>query len=104
MTGFISTSFTISRNHTYYSVIADLQNLQFTIAHALGFSVSSSRPLAADLNTETSTSNRHEVFLPFLVRSPWYLGTQLKTFLDCKQTHVVLPLQGQHSKHSSTVA
>jgi hypothetical protein len=29
-------------------------------------------------NTESSTSNHYEVFLPFLVQSPWNLGTQLK--------------------------
>jgi hypothetical protein len=35
-----------------YSVIADLHNVQFTVAQALGFSVSTSRFLATDLNTE----------------------------------------------------
>jgi hypothetical protein len=39
-----------------YSAIADLHNLHFTAAHALGFSISTSRLLATDLNTETSTS------------------------------------------------
>jgi hypothetical protein len=38
-----------------------------------------------NLNTETSTSNHYEVFLPFLVQSPWNLGTQLKTLLDSSQ-------------------
>jgi hypothetical protein len=38
-----------------YSAIADLHTFQFTIAHALGFSVSASRFLAVDLSTETST-------------------------------------------------
>jgi hypothetical protein len=82
MTGFIGTSVTSSLNHTYYSAIADLHNFQFTVAHALGFSVSTSRLLATDLNEETSTSNHYEVFLPFLVQSPWNLGTQLKALLD----------------------
>jgi hypothetical protein len=54
-----------------YSAITDLYNLQFIIAHALRFSVSTSRLLARDLNTETSTSNHYEVFLPFLVQSLW---------------------------------
>jgi hypothetical protein len=45
-----------------YGAIADLHTFQFTVAHALGFSVSSSRLLATDLNTETSTSNHYEVF------------------------------------------
>jgi hypothetical protein len=80
MIGFISTSVTNSLNHTYYSAIADLHNLQFPVAQALGFSVFTSRLLATDLNTETSTSNHYEVFFPFLVQSPWKLGTQLKLF------------------------
>jgi hypothetical protein len=58
--------------------MVDLQNLEFTVAHALVFSVSTSRLLAMDLNTETSTSNHYEVFLLFLIESPWNLGTQLK--------------------------
>jgi hypothetical protein len=71
MTGFIGTSITISFNYNQYSTIADLHNFQFTIAHAPGFSVSTRRLLALDLNTETITSNHYEVFLPFLVQSPW---------------------------------
>jgi hypothetical protein len=82
MIGFIRTSVTSSLNHTYYSAIPDLHTFQFTVAHALGFSVFSSRLLATDLNTEISTSNHKEVFLLFLVQSPWVLGTQLKTLLD----------------------
>jgi hypothetical protein len=79
MIGFISTSFTRSLNHTYYSVVSYLHNLQFTVTHALGFSVFTSRLLATDLNTETSTWNHYAVFLSFLVQSPWNLRTQLKT-------------------------
>jgi hypothetical protein len=37
---------------------------------ALIISVSTSRLLATDLNTETITSNHYEVFLP-LLQSPW---------------------------------
>jgi hypothetical protein len=40
-----------------YSAIADLHNFQFTVAHALGLSVFTSRLLATVLNTETSTWN-----------------------------------------------
>jgi hypothetical protein len=76
--GFISTSVTSSIIHTYYSAITGLYNSQFIVAHALGFSVSASRLLATDLNTETITSNHYEGFLPFLVPSPWNLGTQIK--------------------------
>jgi hypothetical protein len=51
-----------------YNAIAILRTFQFTVAHALGLSVFTSRILATELNTETSTSNRYEVFLPFLVQ------------------------------------
>jgi hypothetical protein len=37
MIRFIGTSITSFLNHTYYSAVADLNNLQFTVAHALGF-------------------------------------------------------------------
>jgi hypothetical protein len=84
MIGFICTSVTSSLNHTYYSAVANLHNFQFAITYALGLSVFSSRLLAMDLSTESSTSNHYEVFLPFLVQSPWYLGTQLKTLLSSK--------------------
>jgi hypothetical protein len=51
------------RPHTLsLSLSADLHNLQFTVAHALGFSVSTSH-VATDLNTETITSNHLEVFV-----------------------------------------
>jgi hypothetical protein len=48
MIRFISTSVTIPRNCNQYSVIADLHTLQFTVAHALGFSVFTSRLLATE--------------------------------------------------------
>jgi hypothetical protein len=83
MIGFISTLVTVSLNYNYYSAISDLHNLQFTVAHALGFSVSTTRLLATDL---TVTSNHYEVFLPFLVQSPWKLGTQLKLFWTLNYT------------------
>jgi hypothetical protein len=91
MIRFIGTSVTISLNHTYYSAIAQLHNLQFTVAHALGFSLVTTRLLATDLNTETSTSNYYEVSLPFLVQIPWNLGTQLKTLLESK-LHCTAPV------------
>jgi hypothetical protein len=46
-------------------------HFQFAVAQALAFSVFTSRLLATDLSTETNTSNHYEVFLLFLVRSPW---------------------------------
>jgi hypothetical protein len=88
MIGFISTSVTSSLNHTYYNAIADLHKLQFTVVHALGFSVSTSRLLATDRNTATSTSNRYEVFLPFLVQSPWDLETQNSPLLQAESWYI----------------
>jgi hypothetical protein len=63
MIGFISNSVTVLLNYNQYSAIADLYTLQFTAAHALGLSISTSCLLAVGLNTETSTSNHYEVFL-----------------------------------------
>jgi hypothetical protein len=57
MIRFISTSVTNSLNHTYYSAIADLHNFLFTVEHALGLSVFTSRLPAMDINTEISTSD-----------------------------------------------
>jgi hypothetical protein len=78
MIEFISALVTSSQNHTQYSAIADLHTFQFTVAHVLGFLVSTICLLATDLNTEIITSNHYEVFLPFLVHSPCNLRTQLK--------------------------
>jgi hypothetical protein len=69
MVGFICTSIISYLNYTYYNAIADFHNLHFTVAHALGSSVFTSRLLATDLNTEISISNHYEVFLPFLAQS-----------------------------------
>jgi hypothetical protein len=55
-----------TRTYKPYSAIADLLTFQFTAVHAIGFSVSTSRLLATDLNTETVISNHYEVFLSSL--------------------------------------
>jgi hypothetical protein len=62
MIGLLTPSFTNTLKYKQYSAIADLHNFHFIVAHALGFSVSTSRYLAMDLNTETSTSNHCEDF------------------------------------------
>jgi hypothetical protein len=46
--GIIVTSVTISVNYNQYSAIADSHNLQFTVTHALGFSVFTSRLLVTE--------------------------------------------------------
>jgi hypothetical protein len=57
-----------------YSTIADSHDFLFTVAHELGFSAFTSRLLATDLNTETSTSNHYEVFLLLRLQLLWNLG------------------------------
>jgi hypothetical protein len=69
---------TVSLNYKPYSAIADLRTFRFTVAHALGLSVTTSRILATDLNTGTITLNHYEVFLPLILQSPNHLG--LPTF------------------------
>jgi hypothetical protein len=55
MIGFINSLVTHTLNYTLihrqYSAITDLQTLQFTVPHALGFSVSTSRLLATEVTT-----------------------------------------------------
>jgi hypothetical protein len=91
MTGFTGTSVTISLNYNLYSTITDLHTFQFTVAHALGFSVSTSHLLATDLNRETITSNRYEVFLLFHLQSPWNLRAQLRTLSITHSSSLRLP-------------
>jgi hypothetical protein len=59
--GFINNLHVITTNN--YSTITDFHTFQSTVAYALGFSLSTSRRLATDLNTEIITSNHYEVFL-----------------------------------------
>jgi hypothetical protein len=63
-----------------YSATADLHNSQFTVAHALGFSVFTSRLLSTDLNTGISTSNHYEIFLLSPLQS--LSNIELKILLD----------------------
>jgi hypothetical protein len=79
--GFISTLVTIFLNYIYYrqySAIADLRTFQFTVAHALGFSVSTSCLLVTDLNTETINSDHSDGFLS--------LATLYSSFLICTRS------------------
>jgi hypothetical protein len=54
MIGFIGILVTISPNYNQYSAIVDLHTFQFTVAHALEFSVSTSRLLATDLTQKVA--------------------------------------------------
>jgi hypothetical protein len=64
MIEFIGTSFTISLKRCRYST-----HFQFVVAHALGFSVFTSRLLATDLNRETSTLDQYEAFFLYRLQS-----------------------------------
>jgi hypothetical protein len=61
MIGFIATYTFTTRDYRHYSSIAVLHTFQFTVTHALGFSVFTSRILATDISLSLQTT--HEVFL-----------------------------------------
>jgi hypothetical protein len=84
MIGFIDTLYNHT-THTYkkYSAVADLHTFQFTVAHALGLSVSTSRVMATDPKTAAITSNIYGVFLSFLLQPPWTVDSpELDLFLQ----------------------
>jgi hypothetical protein len=66
MIGFISTFVThtllVTLKYRQYSGIADLHTFEFTVAHTLGFSVSTSRLVSVGLNTGTITSNHYRFY------------------------------------------
>jgi hypothetical protein len=112
MFGFISTSVTSSLNHTSIQPYRQFAQFPISVAHALGFPVFTSRLLATDFNTETSTSNHYEVFLLFLLQLLWNLGTEhshtssLRLTRDCPWTNSVTAftsltntLHRPHGKH-----
>jgi hypothetical protein len=89
MIGFIAPYTFTARNYRQYSAIADLHTLQFTVVHALRFSVVTSRILVTDF----SQTHTYEVFfsrlIPFL---PLFCNCQFRrldsiTFL-CSQAHI----------------
>jgi hypothetical protein len=62
MIEFIDTLFTQPGTTGNYSAIADLHTSRFTVTHALGFSVFTSRVLATDLIVSLSLQITDEVF------------------------------------------
>jgi hypothetical protein len=78
MIGFIDTLYTVLGNTGNYSAIADLHTLQFTVAHALGFSVVTSRILTTDLQ------QCHHNFKWHMKASFHGLITFLSLFCNCQ--------------------
>jgi hypothetical protein len=85
MIGFIGPYTFTTRDWRQYGAIADLHTLQFTLTHALEFSVFSNRILAMDFTTVSlSLQTTHEVFLQpnsflaIIVRLP-FSKTQLNS-------------------------
>jgi hypothetical protein len=95
MIGFISTLVTSSLNHTSIQRYRQFTQFPITVEHALGFPVFTSRLLATDLKTETSTSNHYEVILLFRLQPFRNLGTKhshtssLRLTRDCPWTNSV---------------
>jgi hypothetical protein len=126
MIGFNAPDRFTTRDYRQYSAITDLHTLQFTVAHALGFSVFSSRILATDFTTVSlSLQITHEVFfvppksfLAIILQLPipktrinsiphilagWRPDTRLFTLLTARlycRTLLVTTLHGPRSKHS----
>jgi hypothetical protein len=76
MIGFTDPSlYNLSLNYNQYNTVADLHTFQFTVVHALGVAVATSRILATELNTGTITSNHYEVFLSWDCRLPEFRST-----------------------------
>jgi hypothetical protein len=84
-----------TRNYNQYSAIVDLHALQFTVTHALGFSVLTSRVPAEDLQQSHCHFKSHmksslHSLIPFL---PLFCSCQFRT-LDsiqflCSQAHIL---------------
>jgi hypothetical protein len=98
--GFISTLVTLSLlitlKYRHYSAIADLHTLHSTVAHALGFSISTSRLLATALSTETSTeitrSITHKIFQSHFTSSQANLLYSSVLLVPLRSVRVIPPL------------
>jgi hypothetical protein len=109
MIGFIDTSVTSYLNYNQYnSYLQSIQpyrsftHFQFTVAHALGFSISTSRLLRTDLNTElaiqiTIKSSCYFVFNHYVLHCPNLYSTNLHNSLTapnwtavCRCIHIIL--------------
>jgi hypothetical protein len=81
------------RDYRQYSTVALLHTFQFTIAHALGFSVFTSRILAMDFSQSHCNKNSH-------MKSSWH---NLIPFLPSPLNHLLLPSPEHDAVLSTTV-
>jgi hypothetical protein len=90
MIGFIDTLFTQLETTRNYSDVADLHSFEFTVTHALGFSVFTSRILATDWSQSHSNFKSHmkfplhslRHFFPFLLNHRLLPSLELDPILD----------------------
>jgi hypothetical protein len=61
--GYLDSLTPYTHNYRQHSAIVDIHTLQFTVTHALGFSVFTSRILATDLKQSHCHFKTHEVFI-----------------------------------------
>jgi hypothetical protein len=103
------------RDYTQYSALAILHTSQFTVAHALGFSVFTSRILATDISQSHCNFKSHAKcsfhslipFLPLFCSCQFrrlVLTTVLYSYLVTTPSHLICPFitppHGPHRKHS----
>jgi hypothetical protein len=117
MIGFISTSVTysvlITLKYRQYSAIAHLHTFQFTVAHALGFCVPTSRLGATDLKTETITISLdyalqilhiNEVFKTHSKSSQADLLYSAVLLVPIRSASLRLSLYSLHTEHAENTA
>jgi hypothetical protein len=61
-TSWVTHSLLVTLTHRQYSAIADIHTFQFTVAHAIGFSPSTSRILATNFDTQTTTVSNSKCY------------------------------------------
>jgi hypothetical protein len=115
MIGFIDTLYTVLGTTGNYSAIADIHILQFTVTHALGFSVFTSRIMATDLSQYhcnfkshmKSSCHRQIPFLPFILNHHRLQSPELDPILDKNSNDLLSPFitlrHGPRRKHSFSI-
>jgi hypothetical protein len=94
-----------NQNYRQYSAIADLHTLQFTVTHALGFSVFTSHNLATDFlqshcHFKSQMKSSSHSFIPFL---PLFCNCQFWRFdsIQCSAPKLISWQAGVSKLHST---